>query len=120
MSLAPRRADSPPHIVAHTVTANDVKVAGRVEFGNSVSLNAAIVQQILRKLRDIESKQMTLISTVADIGVDLSEILRRLAAAEAGLDQLRQETAIFREFVQQNIVVLDSVTEPQETQETQQ
>jgi hypothetical protein len=92
----------------------DVKVAGRVEFGNTVSLNAAVVQQILRRLRDIESKQSSMAESITNIGVDLTEILRRLAAAEAGLEQLRQETQIFREFVQQNIVVVDSIapTEP--------
>lgn len=115
MSGAPRRAESPPHIVAHTVTAKDIKVAGRVEFSNSVALNAAIVQQILRRLRDIENKQSTLINTFPDIGVDLTEILRRLAAAEAGLEQLRQETQMFREFVQQNIVIVESVAPSEET-----
>ena len=107
-SRAPLRSESPPSIVAHTVTAQDVKVAGRVEFGNTVSLNAAVVVQILKRLRDMESKQAEVKQSLEQITVNLDDILRRLAAAEAGLEQLRQETQLLSAFLLQSVVVLDA------------
>jgi hypothetical protein len=77
-----QRAASPPHLNVASVHAQEIRVANRIEFSNSVSLNAAIVQKILSRLQ-AASKDISVLQTTTQLDID---------ALKSALDVLKTTT----------------------------